>query len=179
MKKALSYITIALFFGATISCTEERKNPMVNTKSFFEGKWQAKRLAVLIHTVFGGTADSALLVGPDEFINKLHVKPHTLEFFADGSYSEKYYNDIDSVILANSGTWRTQLDTLKLTQIQPFNKVSDYKFIPNVDSLGNSKGLNLYQIVDFDFDGKADDEYTLFMAPFEVEEKSWWEKLFS
>lgn len=167
-----------LFFAACNSGQPETKS--ISTKGYFSGKWQANRLTVLMHTVFNGEQDSLFSVGPGEFMLKLRVKPHTLEFKEDGSFVEQYYNMVDSVILENTGTWSAKLDTLTLTQIQPFLKDSKYKFVPNVDSVGNAAGLNLFEQVDFDFDGKKDDGYSLYMIPYvPKQEPSWWESLFS
>lgn len=180
MQKALLILTgaVTLFLAACNSGQPEIK--AVSTKGYFSGTWQAQRLNVFMHSVLNTEQDSLFSVGPGEFMLKLRVKPHTLEFKKDGSFVEQYYNMMDSVILVNTGTWSAQLDTLTLTQIQPFLKDSKYKFVPNVDSVGNATGLNLYEQVDFDFDGKKDDDYSLYMIPYVLkEEPSWWESLFA
>ncbi len=176
--KYIFVVTAALFLMA---CGQKPKTTSVSTQGFFEGKWEANRLVVIMHGVFGGEQDSMFTVAPNEFLSKLRVKPHTALFNADGTYIEQYYDEKDTVILTNGGRWATRLDTLSLSQVTPFVKNSKYKFIPSIDSLGNSIGLNLYQLVDFDFDGKEDDEYALFMIRYQPkeEEKSWWEDLFS
>lgn len=181
MRKAVivAISATALFIAA---CSEKKENPgSSSTHDFFSGKWKANKLIVVFRGVYGSDKDSVLVVEESEFADKLKSNPHITGFNSDGTYFEEYYDNRDTLLLRNSGTWSTHLDTLSLNQEKPYGRASNYKFTPSLDSLGSPNGLSLFQLVDFDFDGKQDDEYSVIMLPYKepVEEKSWWQRLFN
>jgi hypothetical protein len=170
---------IALLGILLWSCSKE-KNEIhrgSNTFDFFSGEWQARQLIVVFHGVYNSDFDSVLYVKEEEFKAKLKSRPNTMIFNQDFSYAEIFYDTAGNELLVNKGNWSTHFDTLKLEQQSPYQNFTAWKFTPNVDSLSNPIGVNLYRVVDFDFDGKEDDEISLYFTPKE-EEKSWWEEWF-
>jgi hypothetical protein len=83
----------------------------------------------------------------------LHIKPIRTHFLADGSYYSEYRDVKDSLVMRPAGTWTISGDSLTMSQSTPQAAVYTVQVSIRHD-IATFSGL-----IDFDGDGKRDDEY--------------------
>lgn len=84
---------------------------------------------------------------------KLGIKPIRTHFKTDGSYYSEYFNLKDSLIRLASGTWTIKNDSLTMIQLFPD------KGIEKVHLTIRNNVATFTGIIDFDGNGKLDDDY--------------------
>jgi hypothetical protein len=127
--------------------------PSGSLASSLIGEWRNRYVRIRINTYHN--SDSAVTMEADStnWEARLHIKPIRTHYLADGSYYSEYRNGKDSIILRRSGVWMVAGDTLVMTQKIP--KPSVLKL-----HLQIAQGVAIFSgLIDFDGDGKADDEY--------------------
>ena len=80
----------------------------------------------------------------------MNIRPIVTTIYADGTYTSEFRNSFDSLIYKPEGTWVIDGDSLFMTDHQ-----DTYRYQIFVD--GDVAEFN--SIVDWDNDGKVDDEY--------------------
>ena len=95
--------------------------------------------------------DSVFEVPEGRWEEKLQIKPIITTYAEDGTYSSKYYNLADSLLLTTSGTWSLMQDSLYLTAE---GKTKAYRFLKQGDIAVFTAQL------DWDQDGLANELYS-------------------
>lgn len=144
MKKVILAIAIALL---VFSCGDD-KNPI--KEDILYGTWQYTSLNVNIKSVDNSSQDELFYVLPDEWTIKQGITPIITILNEDSTWENQFYTVPDSSFMKSGGTWKIENDSLVFLSGQ--SRIA-YSFILK-DSL-----LTFKTILDFDQDGKIDDEY--------------------
>jgi len=118
------------------------------------GEWRNESLKIKINS-FNNT-DSTITSeskNATEWEKNLHIKPIRTFFKSDGTYYSEYRTLGDSLFRKPSGTWIIKGDSIIMNELQPEKGVFKLHVSINND-IATFQGL-----IDFDGDGKMDDEY--------------------
>lgn len=115
------------------------------------GEW--RNLYVRIRLNIHGPGRRIIEADSVNWETRLRIKPIRTYFKADGSYYSEYRDLRDSILRVPSGTWVVRGDSIIITQLKPEKSIMKLKVSINKDKATFS-GL-----LDFDGDGKNDDEY--------------------
>ena len=118
----------------------------------FSGSWQSGELRIIINSKDGGSETDTLVVGADEYPEKLKIKSNMGEYKAAGTYIEYYINTKDSIIAQPEGRWEVKGDSMIIYQEKPKASRRAYHVVKNEDE------ATFTGYVDWDGDG-ADDDY--------------------
>lgn len=144
MKKILLAVAFALL---AFSCGEE-KEPISENSLF--GTWQYTSLNVNINSLDNTTQDEMFYVLPDEWEVKQGMTPLVTILNNDNTWENRHYTVPDSSLIISKGTWKIESDSLVFLSGQ--SRIA-YSYILK-DSL-----LTIKTLLDYDQDGKSDDEY--------------------
>lgn len=115
------------------------------------GEW--RNLYVRIRLNVHGPNRRVIEADSANWETRLRIKPIRTHFNADDTYYSEYRDLRDSIIRIPSGTWVVKGDSIIITQLKPEKSIMKLKVSINKDKATFS-GL-----LDFDGDGKNDDEY--------------------
>ena len=117
------------------------------------GQWRNKTVKIIVNS-FNNT-DSVFTVEADEqnWEARLKSRPIRTYFKEDGTYLSEYRNLKDSIFYTPSGVWKWKGDSPRMTQLKPHQAILNFKLDIH-DTIASFHGL-----IDFDGDGKRDDEY--------------------
>lgn len=144
MKKFIITIALALFI---FSCDKNEKPISMDN---IYGTWQYTTLNVKINSLDNSTQDEMFFVLPDEWSVKQGMTPLVTILNKDNTWENQFYTVPDSTFRVSKGTWKIENDSLIFTSGD--SRIA-YSFILK-DSL-----LTIKTILDYDQDGKSDDEY--------------------
>jgi len=116
----------------------------------FIGEWTNVSLKVWVKSYNNSDTSFIVDISEDNWELKMNVKPIVTTIHEDGTYISEFRNSFDSLIYRPKGTWMIDGDSLIMEDHQDI-----YKYQIFIDGdLAEFKSL-----VDWDKDGKADDEY--------------------
>lgn len=118
------------------------------------GAWNNTLLKVKINTALNGDSTGYIDVDESNWERVLKTKPMSTYFNEDGTYRLEYKGIKDSVVVASAGTWYVVNDSIFMNQKQPDATFFQYQ-VTVKDNIATLSGL-----VDWEGDGKVDDEYT-------------------
>ena len=117
------------------------------------GEWRNQSIKIKINSYRNKDTIVLMEANASNWEEKLHIKPIRTFFKADRSYYSEYRDLQDSIIRRPTGEWRTRGDTIVMTELTPEKAV--YTF-----HLSIKKNIATFiGVIDFDGDGKKDDEY--------------------
>lgn len=114
------------------------------------GKWENVSMIVKVHSFENSDTSFIVHITEDNWETKMNIKPIVTTIHPDGRYRSEYRNSFDSLIYAPIGTWMIDGDTLIMEDHQDIYK---YQIFVNDDE------AEFRNMVDWDKDGLADDEY--------------------
>ena len=118
----------------------------------FAGTWKSGELRIEINSKDGGTENETLIVGADEYQEKLSIKTNMGEYKSAGTYIEYYIDAKDSIIAQPAGRWELKGDSMIIHQETPNVSRRPYHVVKEGDE------ATFTGYVDWDGDG-ADDDY--------------------
>lgn len=116
----------------------------------FIGEWANVSMKVWVRTYNNSDTSFIVDITEDNWELKMNVKPIITTIREDGTYSSEFRNSFDSLIYKPKGTWMIDGDSLIMEDHQEV-----YRYQIFID--GDVAEFN--SLVDWDKDGKADDEY--------------------
>jgi hypothetical protein len=117
------------------------------------GEWRSVSIEIKMHTAFNSDSTRYLRANEDNWEQVTKVKPVQTYFKPDGTYYAEYHDLRDSIVYHPSGEWSVKEDSLIVRQLSPKPATLRYRVVIK-DDLGEFRS-----ILDFDGDGKADDEF--------------------
>ena len=114
------------------------------------GEWTNVSMRVWVRTYNNSDTSFIVDISEENWELKMNVKPIVTTIYEDGTYISEFRNSFDSLIYKPEGTWLLDGDTLIMEDHQ-----DTYKYQIFID--GDLAEFN--SNVDWDKDGKADDEY--------------------
>ena len=159
MKKiilALSAITLLMY-----SCSNNQPQDAASTADTKDslqkqllGEWNYTSMKVKINTALNSDSTAYVDINEGNWEKELKTKAPKAVFNEDLTYYVEYKNLKDSIIRGAAGTWYVINDSLTMNQKQPDNTSFLYKVAIN-NGIAEFTG-----VVDWEGDGKVDDEYT-------------------
>jgi len=116
----------------------------------FIGEWANVSMRVVVRTYNNSDTSFIVDINEDNWELKMNIKPIVTTIFDDGTYISEFRNSFDSLIYKPKGTWLIDGDSLIMRDNQAV-----YKYQIFID--GNRAEFK--SLVDWDKDGKEDDEY--------------------
>lgn len=142
-------LSIVVLFAACVTL------PKPSFKEELTGTWTTDKIRVKINTIRNTDKDSVVIVASKDFMEHLGIYANVGHYHTDGTFEDIYYARADSALMTTSGTWSTiGTDSMKIVTTKPITRTSIYKVKVKKDR-GIFTGL-----VDWDGDGKEDDEFT-------------------
>lgn len=114
------------------------------------GEWTNVSMRVWVKTYNNSDTSFIVDISEDNWEMKMNVKPIVTTISSDGTYISEFRNSFDSLIYKPEGTWLIDGDTLIMQDHQ-----DSYKYQIFIDG----DRAEFKSLVDWDKDGKADDEY--------------------
>jgi len=167
------FILVSMFFyscvsGQKESVTETSEQAFSNINEEFNyvsqleqeiiGEWTNVSMRVWVKTYNNSDTSFIVDINEENWDLKMNIKPIVTTINADGTYISEFRNSFDSLIYKPEGTWWIDGDTLFMQDHQEMYK---YQIFIDGDQ------AEFKSLVDWDRDGKADDEY------FGVQRKNW------
>lgn len=149
MKKPAFYL-FTVICSIAISASGQQNN----LSRQLTGEWRNESLKIKINS-FNNTDSTITSEAKNvaEWETTLHIRPIRTFFRSDGTYYSEYRTLSDSLFRRPSGTWSIKGDSIIINELLPEKAV--FKLHVSIDSdIATFRGL-----IDFDGDGKADDEY--------------------
>jgi len=159
------FILILLFLYSCVSGQKERSSEPIEQEfadidegfdylSQLEqdilGEWTNVSMRVWVRTYNNSDTSFIVDISEENWELKMNIKPIITTIYEDGTYTSEFRNSFDSLIYMPEGTWLIDGDTLIMEDQQDV-----YKYQIFIDGdLAEFKSK-----VDWDRDGKADDEY--------------------
>lgn len=124
----------------------------VDTRLF--GEWRNESLHVEHQTYRGKDLNYVLDVPAGQWEEKMKIQPIRTNFRPDGNYTSEYRTLSDSLFLRREGTWTATGKRLTMRERFPDKKeyVNEYTIDGNRATFKST--------LDFDGDGKSDDQYS-------------------
>jgi len=156
---------MSLFFYSCISGQKESTSPpveqeFVDTDEEFNyldqleqdiiGEWTNVSMRVWVRTYNNSDTSFIVDISEENWELKMNIKPIITTIYEDGTYISEFRNSFDSLIYKPEGSWLIDGDTLIMEDHQEVYKYQ--VFIDGDVAEFKSK-------VDWDRDGRADDEY--------------------
>lgn len=116
----------------------------------FVGEWSNVSMKVWVKTYNNSDTSFIVDITEDNWELKMNIKPIVTTVYEDGTYMSEFRNSFDSLIYKPEGTWMIDGDTLIMEDHQ---EVYKYQIFIDGDQ------AEFKNMVDWDKDGKADDEY--------------------
>lgn len=145
---------IALAFASLCLESCSTTTPDQTPQQEMTGTWTTEKIRVKINSLNNTDEDSVIIADASEFPEKLQIYKNVGDYNADGTFSDRYYASEDSVIVEVTGTWDISGDSVIVHQKEPVERIHVYMF-KYKRGKGFFKGM-----VDWDGDGKKDDEFT-------------------
>ena len=114
------------------------------------GEWTNVSMRVKVESFENSDTSFIVHITEENWDTKMNIRPIVTTIYADGTYTSEFRNSFDSLIYKPEGTWVIDGDSLFMTDHQ-----DTYRYQIFVD--GDVAEFN--SIVDWDNDGKVDDEY--------------------
>jgi len=149
MNKQAFYFFLIIFSTIINACGQQN-----NLSQQLIGEWRNESLRIKINS-FNNTDSTITSESKNvaEWEKNLHIRPIRTFYKSDGTYYSEYRTLSDSIFRRPSGTWVIKGDSITMNELQPEKAVFKlHVFIKN--SIATFQGL-----IDFDGDGKMDDEY--------------------
>jgi len=153
----------ALFLSMIYSCSNNSNSPETNGADTTAaaapldkqiiGEWRNTSLKVKINTRLNTDSTGYIDVDESNWERVLKTKPMKTVFSADGTYKLADGSIADSTVSVSSGSWYVLNDTIFMNQKQPDAIFFQYHLSVK-DNMATLDGL-----VDWEGDGKVDDEY--------------------
>jgi hypothetical protein len=161
MKKILSVVTVlTMIYSCSNNSSDSTKMNGADSASVqppldkqIIGEWHNASLKVKINTALNSDSTGYIDVDEANWERVLKTKPMKTVFSEDGSYRLTYGSIADSSVTASSGTWYVINDTIFMNQKHPDATFFQYH-LGVKDNI-----LTLNGLVDWEGDGKIDDEY--------------------
>ena len=115
------------------------------------GEWVNVSMKVWVKTYNNSDTSFIVDINEETWDMKMNVKPIITTIYEDGTYISEFRNSFDSLIYRPRGTWMIDGDSLIMEDHQAI-----YKYQIFID--GDMAEFN--SRLDWDKDGKIDDEYT-------------------
>ncbi|GAB2984245.1 hypothetical protein GCM10027049_22410 [Mucilaginibacter puniceus] len=153
VKSSILLITsISLICFITVSSFTKNGLQQPGLKQQLIGEW--RNIALRIKRNINDKVKPAVVEADStNWETKLGIKPIRTHFKNDGSYYSEYFNLKDSLIRRTSGTWSIKNDSLTMVQLLPDK--SNTKLHVSI----NNNVATFTGIIDFDGNGKLDDDY--------------------
>ena len=116
----------------------------------FIGEWSNVSMKVWVKTYNNSDTSFIVDITEENWELKMNIKPIVTTVYEDGTYISEFRNSFDSLIYKPEGTWMIDGDTLIMEDHQ---EVYKYQIFIDGDQ------AEFKNMVDWDKDGKADDEY--------------------
>jgi hypothetical protein len=116
----------------------------------FVGEWSNVSMKVWVKTYNNSDTSFIVDITEENWELKMNIKPIVTTVYEDGTYISEFRNSFDSLIYKPEGTWMIDGDTLIMEDHQ---EVYKYQIFIDGDQ------AEFKNMVDWDKDGKADDEY--------------------
>jgi hypothetical protein len=149
MKKYYSLLTVLIL--AVVCVTAFSAIPQESLSKQLIGEWRNIYLKIKLN--INDAKSTVMEVDSSNWEARLKIKPIRTHFMADGSYYSEYFNLKDSIVRRTSGTWAIKYDTLTMAEVKP-EKSTLKLHISIAKNRATFSG-----IIDFNGDGKVDDEY--------------------
>lgn len=129
---------------------EEEYDYISQLEEEFIGEWA--NVSMRVHVRSFNNSDTSFMVdiNEDNWELKMNIKPIITTIFDDGTYISEFRNSFDSLIYKPKGTWLIDGDSLIMQDNQAI-----YKYQIFIDGTR----AEFKSLVDWDKDGKEDDEY--------------------
>ncbi len=115
------------------------------------GEWSNNSMKVWVRSYNNSDTSFIVEINEDTWEMKMNIKPIVTTIRQDGTYSSEFRNSFDSLIYRPEGTWLIDGDSLFMKDSQ-----KEYKYQIFIDG-----GIAEFKsMIDWDKDGKADDEYS-------------------
>ena len=114
------------------------------------GEWVNVSMRVMVKTYENSDTSFIVDINEDNWEVKMNIQPIVTTIFENGTYISEFRNSFDSLIYKPEGTWMIDGDTLIMEDHQ-----DTYKYQIFIDK----DVAEFKSVVDWDKDGKADDEY--------------------
>ena len=115
------------------------------------GEWTNISMKVWVKTYNNSDTSFIVEITEESWEQKMNIKPIITTIHSDGTYISEFRNSFDSLIYRPKGTWMVDGDSLIMEDEQQ----QVYRYQVFVD--GDRAEFN--SLIDWDKDGKADDEY--------------------
>ena len=132
----------------------KEKDASGSAKDQLIGEWNNFSIKVGINSRNNTDTNEVFEVGRPQWEDKLKIKPIRTFFRADSTWNSAHYNLKDSLIYDPSGRWWIQEDKLTMLQLLPSPDTTVYSFSIKNDT------ASFECVIDWDMDGKKDDEYS-------------------
>lgn len=156
MKKISSIYFLSFFVSACTNTGPYIKNMPIDSSSSqylqLTGSWKTIGLNVTLHTVHTTSHDSAIVANSANWEEQTEMEPVIFDFYKNGTYATEYRDLLDSVQYRGTGIWRLKGSDSLLLYSSQGAKTYTYTFLIRNDS------AFFHTVLDFDGDGKADDE---------------------
>jgi hypothetical protein len=155
----MKYVLFFLFY-CLLACNE--KTPQASgtdsatpsTEEQLVGEWRNTYLKVTMPSHKATDTSAVLEVTEATWQEQLKIQPIRTFFRPDGTYNSEHRKSNDSIVYNPAGKWFVRNDTLHMTDTFPKRGIT-YKFKVGInDRIAEFRGL-----LDWDADGKEDDEY--------------------
>ena len=114
------------------------------------GEWTNVSMRIWVKTYNNSDTSFIVDITEESWEMKMNVKPILTTIFEDGTYVSEFRNSFDSLIYRPEGTWLVDGDSLIMQDHQ-----ATYKYQIFIDG----DRAEFRSLVDWDKDGRADDEY--------------------
>jgi hypothetical protein len=150
MKKNKKLILIALSCFIAFAAVSQTIQESLSRQLI--GEWRDTYVKIIVH--HEGKAPVTMEADSSNWLARLHIKPIRTYFKGDGSYYSIYLNAKDSVVRKTTGLWSIKSDSITMDQRTPDKSV--YRLHVSI----NKDVASFSGVIDFEGDGKADDEYS-------------------
>jgi hypothetical protein len=116
------------------------------------GRWENIGLHVTIHTLNNTDSTMVIDLTEDNLRVGFDTKPFVTILHDDGTYILEIRSKTDSLVASSSGEWMVDGDSVIMRQLKPSLQTFNYQ----VQIVGDTGQFRT--VVDYDHDGKTDDE---------------------
>jgi hypothetical protein len=127
-----------------------RTCPRTNLRDYLPGSWHSVSMHIVVHSPMGKDTSLTIDIAEGQWEEKTKVKPYITNFLDNNLYTMEFRNIKDSLIDSPKGIWNVKNDTLTMIER---NLTYQYKLCVG------DKQCEFSTLLDWDGDGKADDEY--------------------
>lgn len=139
---------LSILFLIPVSCKEVPQATRWNGN--LVGVWESSAFRVNVNTANNTDSSYQVVVPEEEWEDRMNMKPIEAYFQQDNKYIAEYRNLNDSLIRRHRGIWNTFGDSLVIIEPDAI-----YQYIMTREN----KRVLFHSLVDWDGDGKEDDEY--------------------